>query len=515
MEEGFILGCFRVLPTVVLILILCIISVGYFYIWWKPKKLEKYLRRAGVEGNSYKLMYGDMVESKKLTAEAWAKPMPLNHSVAPRVNPFLYQMVQKYGRISLSWHERSPQLLVADPGLVKLIFSERDGHFRKAPLNPLVDLLTLGLSTLEGDQWARRRRLITPAFHLEKIQRMVPAFLTSCSNLVERWNRTLVDSGGRFELDIAPEMQNLSSDVIARAAFGSSFVEAETIFELQKEQAVLVLEAFQSLYFPGFRFLPTKKNRRRYEIDRKIKARLKEMILSKETKAKKGNPDDDLLSLLIQCQKQSDNEMTIDDIMEECKLFYFAGQETTATWLTWTMVVLSMHPNWQEKAREEVIQVFGKRKPDVKALNQLKIVSMILQEVLRLYTPVPTQSRYTLKTTQIGDMEIPAGVKLILPLMLLHHDPEYWGEDVEEFKPERFSEGVSKAAKDDQVAFFPFGWGQRFCLGQNFAMVEAKLALSMILQHFSFDLSPSYTHAPYTVITLQPQYGAPLILHRI
>lgn len=147
--------------------------------------------------------------------------------------------------------------------------------------------------------------------------------------------------------------------------------------------------------------------------------------------------------------------------------------------------------------------------------NSVFQVSMILQEVLRLYTPVPTQSRYTLKKTQLGDVEIPAGVKLILPLMLLHHDPEYWGEDVKEFKPERFSEGVSKAAKDDQVAFFPFGWGPRFCLGQNFAMVEAKLALSMILQHFSFELSPSYTHAPHTVITLQPQYGAPLILHRI
>ncbi|XP_075522407.1 cytochrome P450 CYP72A616-like [Primulina tabacum] len=514
MEGGFIVGYFRVISSAVLILILCIIGVVY-YIWWKPKKLEKYLRRAGIEGSSYKLMYGDMVEIKKLTAEAWSKPMPLNHSIAPRVNPFWYQMVQKYGKISLSWHERSPQLLVADPGLVKSIFTERDGHFRKPPLNPLVDLLTLGLSTLEGDQWAKRRKLITPAFHLEKIQGMVPAFLTSCCNLVERWNKVSVDSEGKFELDIAPEMQNLSSDVIARAAFGSSFEEAKTIFELQKEQAVLVLEAFQSLYFPGLRFLPTKKNRRRYEIDRKIKTTLKEMILSKETKAKNGNPDDDLLSLLIQYQKQSDNEMTIDDIMEECKLFYFAGQETTATWLTWTMIVLCMHPNWQEKAREEVIQVFGKRTPDVKALNQLKIVSMILQEVLRLYTPVPTQSRYTLKKTRLGDMEIPAGVKLILPLMLLHHDPEYWGEDVKEFKPERFSGGVSKAAKDDQVAFFPFGWGPRFCLGQNFAMVEAKLALSMILQNFLFELSPSYTHAPHTVITLQPQYGAPLILHRI
>lgn len=83
---------------------------------------------------------------------------------------------------------------------------------------------------------------------------MVPAFLTSCCNLVERWNKISVDSEGKFELDIATEMQNLSSDVIARAAFGSSFEEAKTIFELQKEQSVLVLEAFLSLYFPGLRY---------------------------------------------------------------------------------------------------------------------------------------------------------------------------------------------------------------------------------------------------------------------
>ena len=139
---------------------------------------------------------------------------------------------------------------------------------------------------------------------------------------------------------------------------------------------------------------------------------------------------------------------------------------------------------------------------------------MILHEVLRLYPPAVTIFRHTNRKTNIGGMSIPAGVDCVLPVLFLHSDPKCWGEDVEEFNPERFSDGVVKASKDE-IGFYPFGWGPRICLGQSFAMIEAKMALAMVLQHFSFQLSPTYTHAPYLVVTLQPQHGAPIILHRI
>ena len=140
---------------------------------------------------------------------------------------------------------------------------------------------------------------------------------------------------------------------------------------------------------------------------------------------------------------------------------------------------------------------------------------MILYEVLRLYPPAVTLNRRTFKDMQIGGITYPAGVILELPVIVVHHDPDVWGKDAHEFRPERFTDGISKATKDQQPAFFPFGWGPRICIGQNFALLEAKMALSMILQRFQFRLSPSYTHAPYTVLLLHPQHGAPIIFDRI
>ncbi|CAA6671345.1 unnamed protein product [Spirodela intermedia] len=119
--------------------------------------------------------------------------------------------------------------------------------------------------------------------------------------------------------------------------------------------------------------------------------------------------------------------MRTEDVIEEYRLFYFAGQETISVLLTWTMVVLSMHQDWEARAREEVLQWY----------------------------PFP---RTVQKPMKLGEFKIPPGVNILIPIIYMHHDPESWAE--------RFAEGVSKASKDP-TAYLPSAVGLGYASGRT------------------------------------------------
>lgn len=142
-------------------------------------------------------------------------------------------------------------------------------------------------------------------------------------------------------------------------------------------------------------------------------------------------------------------------------------------------------------------------------------MSMILNESLRLYTPVASLNRYVKREVRLGKLVLPANMEILIPTLALHHNPDIWGEDAHIFNPKRFSEGVSGATNSNTSAFLPFGSGPRNCVGMNFAFAEAKIVLSMILQRFKFTLSPNYVHAPIQILTICPQYGVQVMLHKL
>ncbi|XP_039119448.1 cytochrome P450 CYP72A219-like [Dioscorea cayenensis subsp. rotundata] len=496
------------------------------WVWLTPRRIERELRRQGLGGNHYRILYGDAKDNVRLSKDVRSRPLPLYcHDIGPRVLPLFHKAIKDHGKTSFTWLGPFPRVTLMNPESVKEVLSNKFGHFMRPRTTPLAKFLVQGLLSHEGEKWAKHRRIINPAFHLEKLKLMYPAFSASCGELIRRWDKMIPDESC-LELDVFPEIQNVTLDVISRTAFGSSYEEGRRIFELLTEQTRLVIPAAQNVYIPGYRFLPTPMNQKRSQVDKEMKRILRDMIEKRERAMRKGESSkkNDLLGILlesnmkeaeeVQGKKSKNRGMTTEDVIEECKLFYLAGQETTAVLLTWTMILLGMYPNWQAKAREEVLHVFGKNTPDMDGLSRLKIVTMILYEVLRLYPPGSWLLREVRKPTEVGGITYPPGVTLLLPILLIHHDTEFWGEDAKEFKPERFAEGISKASKV-AGAFFPFGGGPRICIGQNFALIEAKIGLSMILQHFSFELSPSYIHAPCLVFSVQPQHGAQLRLGKL
>ncbi|KAK3004445.1 hypothetical protein RJ639_019560 [Escallonia herrerae] len=336
--------------------------------------------------------------------------------------------------------------------------------------------------------------------------------------MIDKWE-TLVSVMGSAEVDVWPYIEALSGDVISRTAFGSNQEEGNRIFQLQKEQVDLALQLLPIVFIPGWRFIPTKANKRMKEVISELQVLLRGIIRKREKALEMGEArKDDLLGVLMESNFKEIQEngigLSIEEVIAECKLFYFGGSGTTSSLLVWTMILLCKYPHWQGRAREEVFQVFGNKEPDLDGLNRLKVVTMILHEVLRLYPSATFIFRSLTKDTKLGTMNLPAGVEFTLPILLLHHDFEIWGHDAKEFNPERFADGVFSATKG-KFSYLPFGGGPRICIGQNFSMIEAKMAIATILCRFSFELSPSYAHAPFPLFTLQPQHGAQLILHKL
>ncbi|KAK9697645.1 hypothetical protein RND81_08G050900 [Saponaria officinalis] len=183
--------------------------------------------------------------------------------------------------------------------------------------------------------------------------------------------------------------------------------------------------------------------------------------------------------------------------------------------MTWSLMLLAMYPKWQNELRDEIKEIFGDEDEiDFNMLVGLKKMGWVFNEVLRLYPSSPNAQRQTRGDIQVGNVVIPNGTNVWIDVVGMHHDRALWGDDVNEFKPERFDGKLYGGCKH-KMGYLPFGFGGRMCIGKNYALMEYKIVLSLILRKFSFEISPSYVPSPTYFFSFKPSSGVPLIVKPI
>ncbi|KAI4349823.1 hypothetical protein L6164_010373 [Bauhinia variegata] len=512
---GYLIGA--ALATLVALIISKLWKI-FMVVLWRPYALTRYFRKQGITGPPYSIVEGSLPEIKRMMKDARGKVMDTHsHDILPMVLPHYHTWSSLYGETFLYWYGTQPRVCISDPELVKQILSNKFGFFQKQKTRPSVETLIgkEGMVLLNGLEWVKHRRILNPALSMDKLKIMIKRIAACTISLLDEWERQASDSPKKIQMN--EEFQGLTSDIIAHTAFGSSFVQGRETFNAQKELQKLIVATSADVFIPGSQYLPTPTNLKIWKLGRKIKKPLKQIIESRlHSKSTRDTTDwpygDDLLGVMIEAAKTNTGpKLNMNEIMDECKTFFFAGHETTSNLLTWTVFLLSLYSEWQEKLREEVLQNCGMGIPDADMLSKLKLLNMVLLETLRLYCPIVLLIRETSKDMKLGNLMIPKDTCVTIPITKIHRIKEYWGEDANEFNPLRFINGVSKAAKHPN-ALLGFSIGPRACIGQNFAMLEAKTVMTLIIQRFSWFPSSDYKHAPANNLTMQPQYGLPIIV---
>ncbi|KAI3867385.1 hypothetical protein MKX03_036512 [Papaver bracteatum] len=485
-------------------------------VWWNPVQITKILSSQGIKGPPCKFLHGNTKEIYTTLHGTRSKPMKdLSHQIFPYIQPFQHSCIKDYGKNFLCWIGSKPRLFITEVQLVKEILNNKDGAYPKWKAEGYrKKLLGDGLVTAEGNKWVRQRKLANHAFHAEGFKGMVPAMIASVEIMVKKWK----DYEGK-EIEVFNEFRIMTSEVISRTAFGSSYAEGKNIFEMLVKLGSLI-----SANFLKIKLMSSEEDTESDRLEREIRKSIIRLIKTREEKVKRGELEggygNDYLGVLVKAFHESDDnkKIYVDDMVDECKTFYFAGHKTTTSLLTWTCLLLAIHTEWQVQSKKGSFELLGENKITSydNFLGKPKIMNMIINETLRLYRPVVALSRRVGKKINLGNKIIlPPNIELSVSTLAFQHNPDIWEADVHIFKPESFSEGIVKATNNNNMAFSPFGLGPRFCVGSNFAITEVKIALVMILQCFHFTLSPAYIHSPSQRITTRPQHGLQIMLHAL
>ena len=401
----------------------------------------------------------------------------------------LTDLAREQGDIAHVKVGRREIFLLAHPEFIEQVLVKQAHNFVKGrALQRARILLGEGLLTSEGPEHLAQRRALQPAFHRQRMEEYAAVMSFSALNEMSAW------SDGQH-VDMSDAMMRLTLDVALRSFFGVS--PEETAERVRRSMSILLrlfpltalpLPDSARSWFPNFK---------RAAAD--LNAVTAELIAHPQSKLTQ--------TALVNMLKQHGG-FSEEQIRAHALTFLLAGHETTVLLLAWCWDLLAHHPLVQGKLQAEIDSVLGDRLPTAEDLTQLSYTRAVVQETLRLRPPAWTLGRQALHKCEIGGQVIPAGATVLVSPWVTHHDPRFY-ETPHEFRPVRWENNTSLP----RYAFFPFGGGERVCIGEHFALTEASVVLALTVRRWQVLPIQEPAH-PQPSITLRPRKNVQVLLEK-
>ena len=396
--------------------------------------------------------------------------------------------------------------LLNHPEPLKHVLVDHPARYSKgriaASLRPLVGN---GILLSEGEVWKRNRRLAQPAFHRSVLARLAEGMVEETEVMLARW-AARPDPAAPF--DIAAEMMALTMAIIGRALFSADVTQHAVA--VSRALTVVLEEANRRALSvtPWLPHLPTARQRAFREALGTLESIIRGIIQGRRGREAE-HPD--LLSMLMTAKDEdTGGHLSDEEVRDEVMTLFFAGHETTANALAWLWYLLSLHPDVELRVREELSSVLGGRAMQAEDLSRLKYSTRVFEETLRLYPPAWLFVRQALAEDQVGPYRLPKDALVMVSPYAIHRIPEFW-PDPERFDPDRFL--PERVQARPRLTYLPFGGGQRLCIGNNLAMMEAVVIMSSVLQRYRLEVVPGQTIEPEPLITLRPRHGIHVRAH--
>jgi len=396
----------------------------------------------------------------------------------------------------------SPSFIVSAPAGLRRVLLDNAANYPKAPVEHRIlgPAMGKGLILSEGETWRAHRRIMAPAFDHRTNERYAPVMVDAALRLANRWEALPACA----DIEVGHDMMELTLDIISRSMFAA---DSETVKAIIRDGS----DRYQGVMLPGLlEFVPAFgrlwsaiKGARGRAIMREFDRAMFALI---DQRTRTPSAHHDLLDRLITSRDEvSGAGMSASEIRDQVLTIFVAGHETTALALMWTWYLLSMHPEHEARMHAELDEVLGGRQPAWSDVPNLPYTRMILQESMRLYPPVHTLAfRQAVQADVLCGMPVPQGSLVTIIPWIIHRHRDHW-TDPGRFDPERFTPDA--IAQRDRLAYIPFGFGPRVCIGASFATTEAVLILATLAQRFRLRVAPGSRVEPHALFTLRTKYG--------